>query len=94
MYTAYCPDETTKLLQGGYDWPETEAELIQSLKCMYGGLGSNGECDVVDLVNASRSCNEIGRWEEPDVSNCLSRVTMMLCNIRNVSTVETVNVSP
>ena len=61
---------------------------------MYGGLGSNGECDVVELVNASRSCNDIGRWEEPDVSNCLSEVTVMLCDIRNVSNVVATIVSP
>ena len=94
MSTAYCPADTTKLLQGSYDWSETEAELIQSLQCMYGGLGSRGECDVIDFVNASRSCNEIGQWEKADVSNCLSRVTVMLCDIRNVSTVEAVFVSP
>ena len=82
--TAYCPDETTNQLQGIYGWPETEAEKMQTFKCTYGGLGSDGECDVEDLVNASRSCNEIGQWEEPDVSNCFSQVTVMLCDIRNV----------
>lgn len=83
--TAYCPNEITHLLQGNYNWSETEAELMETFECMHGGLGSHGECDVVDLVNASRSCNELGRWEEPDVSNCLSQVTVMLCDIRNVS---------
>ena len=83
--TAYCPDETTNLLRGNYDWPEAEAGMTQSLRCNYSGHGSGGECDVVELVNATRYCNEDGEWEEPDVSNCLSRVTEVLCDIRNVS---------
>ena len=40
---------------------------------------------MVELVNATRYCNEDGEWEEPDVTNCLSRVTEVLCIIRNVS---------
>lgn len=85
VLTAYCPEEATNILQGYYEWPETEAELTQTLKCNYNGVGSGGECDVVELVNATRYCNEDGEWEEPDVNNCLSRVTEMLCVIRNVS---------
>ena len=72
------------LLQGNYDWSRIEAETMQNLSCTYMGEGS-GECDIV-AANASRMCNDIGKWEEPDVGKCLSSVTETLCNIRNVST--------
>ena len=54
-----------------------------SIPCTYMGEGDE-ECAIVP-ADASRLCNDIGKWEEPDVSNCLTEVTERLCNIRNVS---------
>jgi hypothetical protein len=80
---AYCPDESTTLLQGHYEWTEREATAIQSFLCQYNGTLTEGGCDITE-ANATRRCSEYGRWEEPDVSNCISEATAMLCDIRNM----------
>ena len=85
IITAYCPAETTDLLRGNYTWSEKEAEITQTIPCEFNGTGSGGECDIVP-ANASRTCNDEGQWNAPDVSNCVSEVTAILCSIRNVST--------
>ena len=59
------------------------ADEEENIPCTYMGEGDE-ECAIVSAY-ASRLCNEIGKWEEPDVSNCLTEVTERLCNIRNVS---------
>ena len=56
---------------------------MQSLPCEYSGTMTEGGCDIIE-ANATRQCNEYGRWEEPDVSSCISEVTAMLCDIKNV----------
>ena len=83
MPAAYCPDESTDLLRGHYNWTEREAELSQTLPCQYKGTVTEGGCDITE-ANATRLCNEYGRWEKPNVSRCISEVTAMLCNVRNV----------
>ena len=81
-FTVSCPAETTALLKGTYNWSSIMAEEIQIIDCTYMGEGDR-ECEVVS-ANATRVCNDIGKWEEPDVSNCLTRITQTLCEIRNV----------
>ena len=56
---------------------------MQALPCEYGGTLNKGDCDIVD-ASATRLCNDYGKWEKPDVSKCISQVTEMLCDIRNV----------
>ena len=79
-----CPAETTTLLRGTYNWSSIMADEEENIPCTYMGEGDE-ECAIVP-ANASRLCNEIRKWEEPDVSNCLTEVTERLCIIRNVST--------
>ena len=81
-FTVSCPAETTALLKGTYNWSFIMADEVQNINCTYMGEGDR-ECEVV-AANAMRICNEIGKWEEPDVSNCLTRITETLCDIRNV----------
>ena len=84
-FLAFCPDETTELLRGNYNWAEIEADMIQNLPCEYNinSTGVSGECDIMPAA-ALRRCNGIGQWEEPDVTECVSEVTATLCSIRNV----------
>ena len=83
MCAAFCPDKSTDLLRGHYNWTEREAEVSQTLPCEYKGTVTEGGCDITE-ANATRLCNEYGRWEKPNVSRCISEVTAMLCNVRNV----------
>ena len=81
-FTVSCRAETTALLKGTYIWSSIMADETQNINCTYMGEGDT-ECEVVSAF-ATRVCNEIGKWEEPDVSNCLTRITETLCEIRNV----------
>ena len=83
VLTAYCLDETTEQLKGHYTWSEIEATELQTQLCEFGGTVTEGGCDIIP-ANVNRQCNEFGRWEAPDVSNCISEVTNRLCSIREV----------
>lgn len=82
-FTVSCPDETTDLLWGRYNWSSIMADEVENKSCTYMGEGDR-ECEIVS-ADVARVCNEIGKWEEPDVGNCLTRITRTLCDIRNVS---------
>ena len=64
-------------------WSEIEATVPQSLSCEFKGTSTEGGCVIVP-ANATRDCDEFGRWQAPDVSKCISEVTNRLCSIRNV----------
>ena len=83
LLTAYCLDDSTDLLRGHYSWTEREATVMQTLPCEYKGTVTEGGCDITE-ANATRQCNEYGRWEKPNVSRCISEVTRTLCDVRNV----------
>jgi hypothetical protein len=80
---AYCPDNSTKGLLGIYNWTEREAEDVQRLPCAYMGTTTQGSCNI-SQTHAARRCNEYGRWEEPDLTYCVSEVTANLCFIREM----------
>ena len=47
------------------------------------GTTTQGSCNI-SQTHAARRCNEYGRWEEPDLTYCVSEVTANLCFIREV----------
>jgi hypothetical protein len=80
---AYCPESTTDMLLGRYQWSEAEAETSQSRACQFNGTLTAGSCEVT-RENVTRRCNEYGKWDPPDLSRCISEITATLCFLRNM----------
>ena len=58
VHVVVCTPEALVTSRGYYEWPQTYPSETAELKCTMGGT-------------VTRYCSLAGRWEKPDVSNCL-----------------------
>ena len=62
------------MTHGVYRSNETEVGSVDSVRCRFGPQGSD----------ATRRCRGHGEWQMINIEDCISEITFILQNIRNV----------
>ena len=75
---AYCNNETTQFSRGTYKWSETSAEDTREHPCQFGPVNNIVEGYV------RRYCDPYGKWEEANITECLTEAQRTLMDIQNV----------
>ena len=70
-YTVVCSRDDVVTSRGYYEWPQTYPSDTAELKCTMGGT-------------ATRYCSLTGRWERPDVSDCVVSAAALFKYLKQV----------
>lgn len=79
----FCDHVRESSVYGTYTWPETKANDIHYLPCMY-----DSECEKIARGTVMRTCGSHDKWDlvMADTLRCITKVTFRLrCEIAMVS---------